>query len=74
MNAVGVPPVVAVITVLLCTSTEGASPPVGAPIYPASGMAEVEPNKTFIPLIVYFVLPAILIAWLVGMGILPVPH
>lgn len=74
LAALGVPPVVAVCTVLVCTSTEGPSPPVGAPIYLASGMAEVDPKETFVSLIVWFVVPIIAIAWLVGMGLLPIPH
>ena len=63
LTALGVPPVVAICTVLVCTSTEGASPPVGAPIYLASGMAEVDPKRTFLPLIVWFVVPVVAIAW-----------
>lgn len=74
MDAMGIPPVVAVCTVLICTSTEGASPPVGAPIYLASSMAKVEPRKMFVPLIVWFVVPIILIAWAIAMGILPIPN
>ncbi|MGO4955979.1 TRAP transporter large permease subunit [Luteococcus sp. Sow4_B9] len=74
LSAMGVPPVIAICTVLVCTSTEGASPPVGAPIYLASGMAEVDPKETFVPLILWFVLPIIGIAWLLGMGWLPIPH
>ncbi|QNQ90661.1 TRAP transporter large permease subunit [Corynebacterium poyangense] len=72
LTAVGLDPTLAIIAVLLCTSTEGASPPVGAPIYLASGMAKADPKKMFIPLIVYFVLPMIALSWLVGMGWLPV--
>ncbi|MCF4006165.1 TRAP transporter permease [Corynebacterium uropygiale] len=71
LSAVGIDPVVAIIVVLLCTSTEGASPPVGAPIYLAAGMASADPKKMFIPLILYFVLPMIALSWLIGMGILP---
>lgn len=37
-------------------------------------MAEVDPKETFVPLIVWFVVPIIAIAWLVGMGLLPIPH
>lgn len=74
MNSVGVPPVVAICAVLVCTSTEGASPPVGAPIYLASGMAEVNPARTFVPLVIWFVLPIIALGWLLGMGWLPIPH
>ncbi|GAA1180159.1 Sialic acid TRAP transporter permease protein SiaT [Corynebacterium glaucum] len=72
LTAVGIDPTVAIVVVLLCTSTEGASPPVGAPIYLSAAMADANPTKMFIPLIVYFVLPMILVAWLVGMGFLPV--
>lgn len=72
LTSVGVDPTVAIVVVLLCTSTEGASPPVGAPIYLSAAMADTNPTKMFIPLIIYFVLPMILLAWLVGMGFLPV--
>lgn len=71
LTSVGVDPTVAVVAVLLCTSTEGASPPVGAPIYLSAAMAEADPPKMFVPLIIWFVLPMILLAWLVGMGFLP---
>lgn len=74
MDAMGIPAVVAVCTVLVCTSTEGASPPVGAPIYLASSMAKVKPRRMFVPLIVWFVLPIIAIAWAIAMGILPIPR
>lgn len=70
--ALDMPVVVAMIVILLCSSTEGASPPAGAPIYLASGMAEVNPVKTFVPLIAYFVVPMMLLAWLIGMGWLPI--
>lgn len=73
LTSVGIDPVIAVVTVLLCTSTEGSSPPVGAPIYLAAGFAETNPTKMFMPLLGYFVLPMIVIAWLVGMGWLPIP-
>lgn len=74
LTSVGVPTSVAICAVLVCTSTEGASPPVGAPIYLASGMAEVNPARTFAPLVIYFVLPIIAIGWLLAMGLLPLPH
>lgn len=72
--ALDVPVVVAMVAILLCSSTEGASPPAGAPIYLASGLAETDPVKTFVPLIMYFVLPMALLAWLVTMGFLPIPQ
>lgn len=72
LAAVGIDPTVAIVVILLCTSTEGASPPVGAPIYLSAAIADANPTKMFVPLITYFVVPMILLAWLVGMGFLPV--
>lgn len=72
LTAVGVDPTVAIVVILLCTSTEGASPPVGAPIYLSAAIAEANPTKMFVPLIIYFVVPMIILAWLVGMGLLPI--
>lgn len=53
--------------------TEDASPPADTPIYLASGLAETDPVTASIPLILYCVLPIAVIAWLVGMGFLPIP-
>lgn len=72
LAAVGIDPTVAIVVILLCTSTEGASPPVGAPIYLSAAIADANPTKMFVPLITYFVLPMIVLAWLVGMGFLPI--
>lgn len=72
LTSVGIDPTVAIIVVLLCTSTEGASPPMGAPLFLAAGMAEAKPVKMFMPLAAYFVLPMMVLAWLVGMGYLPI--
>ncbi|MDK4261761.1 TRAP transporter large permease subunit [Corynebacterium accolens] len=72
LSSVGIDPTTAIVVILLCTSTEGASPPVGAPIYLSAALAEADPPKMFVPLIVYFVLPMILLAWLIGMGLLPI--
>ena len=49
-------------------------PPGAAAIYIATGIAQVNPVKTFVPLIVLYVLPILLIAALIGPGWLPVPH
>ncbi len=68
---VGVPPATAAAVVLIFSSTEGASPPNSAPIFIASGIAEVNPADTFIPLIIYYVLPIIAIGSLVALGLLP---
>lgn len=67
----GIPAPVAA-AVLICASTEGASPPSGAPIYVASGIARVDPVKTFIPLLKYYCLPILAIGVLIAIGVLPV--
>lgn len=72
LTSVGLDPVLAIIVVLMCTSTEGASPPMGAPLFLAAGMADAKPIKMFIPLALYFVLPMMVLAWLLGMEILPI--
>lgn len=73
LSSLGVPLVVSMVVILLCSSTEGASPPAGAPIYLATGMAEAEPKNTFVPLILYFVIPMMVLAWFIGMQWLPLP-
>ena len=72
LTVIGLDPALAIVVVLLCTSTEGASPPVGAPIYLSAAMADADPPKMFVPLIVYFVLPMMALAWLIGMEWLPI--
>ena len=72
LTVIGLDPTLAIVVVLLCTSTEGASPPVGAPIYLSAAMADADPPKMFVPLIVYFVLPMMALAWLIGMEWLPI--
>lgn len=68
----GIAPVVAAVAILVFASTEGASPPGGAPIFIASGISGVDPVKTFVPLIVYYVIPVAGIAWLIAVGWLPI--
>ncbi|NYI98217.1 TRAP-type C4-dicarboxylate transport system permease large subunit [Streptomonospora nanhaiensis] len=69
----GVSPTVAAVAVLMFASTEGASPPGAAPIYIASGIAGVDPTRTFLPLLLWYVLPTLLITTLVAVGFLPIP-
>ena len=73
MIAVGIDPVLAITVVLIAASTEGSSPPASAPIFIASGIVKAKPESTFVPLIIYYLLPVLLIAVLVGIGVLPVP-
>jgi TRAP-type C4-dicarboxylate transport system permease large subunit len=68
----GIPAPVAAAAVLIFASTEGASPPSGAPIYVASGIARVDPVKTFIPLLKYYCLPILVMGYLIAVGVLPV--
>lgn len=69
----GVHPVAAVVIILTFASTEGASPPASGSIFIASGLAGAQPEKTFVPLVKYYVIPIVFIGWLIGMGILPIP-
>lgn len=72
LAGVGVPIPIAAAAVLIFASTEGASPPSGAPIYVASGIAQVDPVKTFIPLLKYYCIPVLGIGVLIALGLLPV--
>lgn len=62
----------AIAAILIFVSTEGASPPAGAPIYIASGQAKSNPVKTFVPLVTLYVVPFIVLGVLIGGGILPI--
>ena len=68
----GVEPAVAAAVILIFSSTEGATPPGAAPIFIACGIANVDPVKTFVPLILWYVLPIMVIAILIALGILPI--
>jgi len=72
MASVGVPVPIAAAAALIFASTEGASPPSGAPIYVAAGIAEVNPGKTFIPLLKYYCIPLLGVGALIALQILPV--
>ncbi|MQA10701.1 MAG: TRAP transporter large permease subunit [Pseudonocardiaceae bacterium] len=68
----GISPIPAAVAILIFASTEGASPPGAAPIYIASGIAQVNPARTFVPLIVWYVVPILVLGSLVAVGVLPV--
>ena len=72
LSGAGIPVAVAAAAVLIFASTEGASPPSGAPIYVASGIARVDPVTTFIPLLKYYCLPILGMGVLIATGVLPV--
>lgn len=71
--AAGVDPLLAVIAILVFASTEGASPPASGAIFVASGITGARPEQTFIPLVVYYVLPFFVLGVLIAVGIVPVP-
>ena len=68
----GIAAPVAAAAVLVFASTEGASPPSGAPIYVASGIARIDPSKIFMPLLKYYCIPILGIGVLIALGLLPV--
>ena len=68
----GVDPLLAVIALLVFASTEGASPPSSGSIFVACGITAAKPESTFIPLIIYYVLPITLLGVLIALGIFPV--
>lgn len=72
LTAVGVDPLLAVVTIMMFGATEGSTPTSG-PIYVATGMARVAPEKTYVPLLLYYTIPLMIISWLIGMGIIPIP-
>ncbi|MGI8306654.1 TRAP transporter large permease subunit [Saccharopolyspora hattusasensis] len=71
LTGAGVAPAVAATVILIFASTEGASPPGAAPIYIASGIAGVDPARTFVRLILWFVIPTLVIGVLIATGVLP---
>ncbi|MEO3885261.1 TRAP transporter large permease subunit [Nonomuraea sp. B5E05] len=72
LTAAGMDPAAAATAVMIFASTEGASPPGAAPIYIACGIAQVDPARTFVRLIVWFVIPTLVIGVLVATGALPI--
>ena len=69
---VGIPAPVAAAAVLVFASTEGASPPSGAPIYVAAGIARIDPSRIFMPLLKYYCVPILAVGVLIALGLLPV--
>ncbi|MCM2677602.1 TRAP transporter large permease subunit [Alkalicoccobacillus plakortidis] len=72
LTAVGVDPLLAVVTIMMFGATEGSTPTSG-PIYVATGMAKVGAEKTYVPLLLFYTIPLMIISWLIGMGIIPIP-
>ncbi|MFJ5696437.1 TRAP transporter large permease subunit [Arthrobacter sp. NPDC093125] len=72
--AAGVHPALAVCAIMVAISTEGASPPGGPSIFISASIAEVNPAKTFVPLVVFYVVPFLVIPVVVAFNLLPIPH
>lgn len=68
LTAVGVPAHFAYAAIIQWAASESCSPPGAAPLYVAAGIAEVDPVKTFRPVIVYFLIPSFLLGIFAAMG------
>ncbi|APT82206.1 TRAP transporter large permease subunit [Corynebacterium ammoniagenes] len=73
MVGAGVEPILALIAILVFASTEGASPPASGSIFVACGITGAKPEKTFIPLVIYYVVPFFILGVLIAIGVIPVP-
>lgn len=73
MVGAGVEPILALIAILVFASTEGASPPASGSIFVACGITGARPEKTFIPLVVYYVVPFFFLGMFIALGIIPIP-
>ncbi|WP_105030358.1 TRAP transporter large permease subunit [Arthrobacter ruber] len=73
LTAAGVPAAVAFAIVLVFASSEGASPPGAAPLYVAAGIAEVNPVRIFLPVVMYYLIPTFIVGVLIGVGVLWIP-
>lgn len=72
LRSIGAAPAVACTVLLIMFSNEGCVPPNSAPVYIASGIAELDdPALTFSKLILHFALPTTLLAALMALGIIP---
>lgn len=73
LRAIGLSPVVAAVAFINLVSNQSCVPPNSAPIYIASGIAEVEkPITIFKDLVLYYALPQVVLVMLVMLGIIPV--
>ncbi len=73
LTAAGIPPHVAFAAILVWASSEGCSPPGAAPLYVAAGIAEINPVRIFVPVVLYYLLPTLLFGVLMAVGVLWLP-
>jgi TRAP-type C4-dicarboxylate transport system permease large subunit len=74
LTAAGIPPHVAFAAILVWASSEGCSPPGAAPLYVAAGIAEINPVRIFVPVVLYYLLPTLVFGVLMAIGVLWLPH
>ncbi|MEV6909208.1 TRAP transporter large permease subunit [Amycolatopsis sp. NPDC051071] len=74
LTAAGIPPHVAFAAILVWASSEGCSPPGAAPLYVAAGIAEINPVRIFVPVVLYYLLPTLVFGVLMAVGVLWLPH
>lgn len=72
--AAGIPPVPAYAAVIVWAASESASPPGAAPLYVAAAIANVDPVRTFRPVILYYLIPTFLLGVLMAVGIAWIPR
>lgn len=73
LTAVGVPGPLAFAALLVWAASESASPPGAAPLYVAAGIANIDPVRTFVPVIAYYLVPTFLLGVLIALGVAWVP-
>ena len=70
--AAGIEPVHACVMILLLCATEGAIPPGSVPCYVSCGIANTDVKKPFSVLMKYYGDPCVIIAILIGFGMIPI--
>ncbi|SMD07312.1 TRAP transporter large permease subunit [Kibdelosporangium aridum] len=73
LTTAGIPAPVAFAAILVWASSEGCSPPGAAPLYVAAGIAEINPVRIFIPVVLYYLIPTLVVGILLATGILWIP-
>lgn len=73
LTAAGIPAAVAFAAILVWASSVGCSPPGAASLYVAAGIAEINPVRIFIPVVLYYLIPTLIVGILLAVGILWIP-
>ncbi|MFC0108324.1 TRAP transporter large permease subunit [Kibdelosporangium aridum] len=73
LTTAGIPAPVAFAAILVWASSEGCSPPGAAPLYVAAGIAKINPVRIFMPVVLYYLIPTLVVGILLATGILWIP-